>query len=288
MDDTTSQFNPQQYDANGDRVDEGQNNQEAPIENKMSLKQLSEHEPSVDMSAPVVSHEPVQEAQAPVSAAPAGEASAPSEPAEVQNHQEVAAPISFEPEKPAEPERKILDQGEFKKEIEENDGSLFSVPPVKKEEKPKDVPHKNNFILPTKKMLIVLVVALTSVLAIFAYTKLRPAGQNSHVLGATTETKETSMIEKVAQIVAIPNQEQPSQIANISNIKKFSNNPFFINGQNGDVLIIYEKSKEAVLYRPSTNQVVAIGPFSNDIDNSTVSASPTASPSPSLSPTVTP
>lgn len=183
-------------------------------------------------------------------------------------------------------QRNVLDHADFKREREENDSSVFSSTPVAPQKTVDDVP-KSNVILPTKKILLVLLVVGGGVAALFAYTRLRPSTQNQHVLGATTENKTLSIPERVAKLVVIPGNEEPSQIANISNIKKLSKNPFFANGQDGDVLLVYKKSNEAVLYRPSTNQIVAIGPVGNSADLGTSDLTPTPSSEPSISATPT-
>ena len=35
--------------------------------------------------------------------------------------------------------------------------------------------------------------------------------------------------------------------------------PFFVNADNGDVLIVYQSAGEAILYRPSTDKLVSVG-----------------------------
>jgi hypothetical protein len=70
--------------------------------------------------------------------------------------------------------------------------------------------------------------------------------------------------------------EQPSEVANIEDTSKLSSNAFFDRAKNGDIVLIYPISKIAVLFRPSTSKVIAIGP----VDSGTqVTPTPTLIPS---------
>jgi hypothetical protein len=39
--------------------------------------------------------------------------------------------------------------------------------------------------------------------------------------------------------------------------------PFLADAENGDVLIVYQQAGEALLYRPSTNKLIAVGPIAD-------------------------
>jgi len=107
------------------------------------------------------------------------------------------------------------------------------------------------------------------------------------------------IVSNVAELVNLPIKEQPSQIANITDTSKLTGNPFFANAAVGDVVLIYPKNQQAILYRPSTNRVVAIGPLDNRPTQSVAGvsteatptvtpASPSATPIPTSAPTVAP
>lgn len=66
-----------------------------------------------------------------------------------------------------------------------------------------------------------------------------------------------STLAKVTKIAVVPTNETPT-IATIKNVSKLKSQLFFANAQDGDRVIVYSKSGEAVLYRPSTNQIVNI------------------------------
>jgi len=48
----------------------------------------------------------------------------------------------------------------------------------------------------------------------------------------------------------------------VSDVGKLKNQAFFQNAQNGDRVLVYANQKEAILYSPKRNLVVAVGPVS--------------------------
>lgn len=65
----------------------------------------------------------------------------------------------------------------------------------------------------------------------------------------------------VSKLTTLPTGESPT-IANVSDAsaaKKQS--AFFVNAQNGDKVLFYVKTGQAILYRPSTNTIIASGPL---------------------------
>ena len=79
-----------------------------------------------------------------------------------------------------------------------------------------------------------------------------------------------AIVDKVKKLVIIPN-ETP-QMATILDKEKLKDQPFFVNAQNGDRVLVFTKAQKAVLYRPSSNMIVEVGPVSMP---STSSANPT-------------
>ncbi len=99
------------------------------------------------------------------------------------------------------------------------------------------------------------------------------------VYGAHPELSQTeqanTVLAKVGKLIQLPN-EQPTMAAinDAANAKK--GQPFLTGAANGDILIVYPNAAEALLYRPSTNQLIAVGPVdSGDAQqHTTVQASP--------------
>ena len=48
-------------------------------------------------------------------------------------------------------------------------------------------------------------------------------------------------------------------INNATSVKKIQ--PFLIHANDGDVLIVYQSAGEAILYRPSNNKLISVGPI---------------------------
>lgn len=71
-----------------------------------------------------------------------------------------------------------------------------------------------------------------------------------------------TVLKHVGELIQLPN-EQPTMatINDAASAKKAQ--PFLTNAQNGDVLIVFPNAAEALLYRPSTNKLIAVGPVDN-------------------------
>jgi flagellar basal body-associated protein FliL len=93
------------------------------------------------------------------------------------------------------------------------------------------------------------------------YQKAQKLLQNP-TLVASEETR--SLIAKVSNLIELPKGEDPI-IATVSDINKLKDQPFFANAQNGDKVLIYEKAREAILYRPSINKIIQVAPVSTTV-----------------------
>ncbi len=67
----------------------------------------------------------------------------------------------------------------------------------------------------------------------------------------------------------LPSGETPT-VAAVSDVSKLQGQQFFVNAKNGDQVLIYSNAKKAILYRPSTNKIIEVGPV-----NLTPSEAPT-------------
>jgi hypothetical protein len=74
---------------------------------------------------------------------------------------------------------------------------------------------------------------------------------------ADQELKDT--VAKISRLILLPEGETPT-MASVSDPAQLKNQPFFVNSQKGDQVLIYSKAKEAVLYRPSTNMIINFAP----------------------------
>lgn len=77
-------------------------------------------------------------------------------------------------------------------------------------------------------------------------------------------------IEEVGKLYDLPKGEEPS-VATVKDKSQLADQPFFAKAENGDVTLIYSTAKLALLYRPSTKQLVNV---------STVTIQDSAQPAP--------
>ena len=79
------------------------------------------------------------------------------------------------------------------------------------------------------------------------------------------------IVGEVGKLYALPEGEEPS-VATVSDKSKLADQPFFAKAENGDVTLIYANAKLAILYRPTTKQIVNVSAVT--IDNTTPAATP--------------
>jgi hypothetical protein len=65
------------------------------------------------------------------------------------------------------------------------------------------------------------------------------------------------IVAEVGKVLVLPTNETPT-LATVADPSKLSDQPFFASAKTGDVVLIYSISKRAILWRPSTKQVVEV------------------------------
>jgi uncharacterized protein YoxC len=69
-----------------------------------------------------------------------------------------------------------------------------------------------------------------------------------------------AVVANVSKIIDLPKDETPT-LATVQDKDKLKDQPFFAQAQNGDKILIYTKSKKAIIYRPKDNILVNVGPI---------------------------
>ena len=64
-------------------------------------------------------------------------------------------------------------------------------------------------------------------------------------------------IEEVGKLYDLPKDEEPS-VATVKDKEQLKDQAFFAKAENGDITLIYSNAKLALLYRPSTKQLVNV------------------------------
>jgi hypothetical protein len=99
--------------------------------------------------------------------------------------------------------------------------------------------------------------------ALYAFTMYQNTQKQLNTLktakdASSQETQKT--IEAVSRHMVLPKDENPT-IATVTDSKKLSTQSFFSNASNGDKVLIYAKSRKAILYSPKQNKVVEVAPI---------------------------
>ena len=70
-----------------------------------------------------------------------------------------------------------------------------------------------------------------------------------------------AMVQKVGALMLVPSGETPvmATVTDAASLK--SQQQFYADAQNGDVLLVYAKAERAILYRPSSNKIINVGPI---------------------------
>lgn len=156
--------------------------------------------------------------------------------------------------------------------------------PVKRVMAKKSPPTRALPATPVPSIFVIISVVLSILLLLFAgalvyyFLRSRP-GPASNIPSLSDENTITQTIESVGRLIELPSGEVP-QIATVSDITKLRDNPFFTRARNGDIVLIYEKNRKAILYRPNVDKIIEVSLLS-------VQALPTEAPSIS-SPSATP
>lgn len=114
-------------------------------------------------------------------------------------------------------------------------------------------------------IIIAVVVAVFVGAGAFGYVKYdRLASENKKLSNPDESAKQETqrLIDKLSKLTDLPTDESPT-IATVTDVEKLKNQQFFEKAQNGDKLFVYNKAKEAILYRPSTEKIIKIGPISS-------------------------
>lgn len=110
----------------------------------------------------------------------------------------------------------------------------------------------------SRKLLVLLVLVIIAALSgstAYFYTRYQKAQRFLSNPNEVSKEEIKSITTALGKFMLLPKDDTPT-IATILDKNKLKDQPFFDNTQNGDKMIIYTKSLKAILFRPSTGQVI--------------------------------
>jgi hypothetical protein len=85
------------------------------------------------------------------------------------------------------------------------------------------------------------------------------------------EKKLEKYIRDIGAVIALPDDETPT-LATVSDPNELKSQPFFANAEVGDIVLVYERAKKAVLWRPSERKLIEVSSVIAPTGNTTVPA----------------
>jgi hypothetical protein len=104
------------------------------------------------------------------------------------------------------------------------------------------------------------VVVILGIAAFYFYNQYQNIKKNPNQV-AQAETD--ALVAQVGKLIDLPKDETPT-VATILDKEKLKDQPFFSNAKNGDKILIYTKAKKAIIFRPSENKLINVGPIAID------------------------
>lgn len=138
----------------------------------------------------------------------------------------------------------------------------FQSPKAPSEVPPKLPRQKRVIKTPQLKSLPWLLIILLTAFGAFMLVQYHQAQQKLQVSSNAVAQKHQvdDVVAKVGKLIILPTDEKPSTSATVYHADKLRSQAFFANAKDGDKLLVYNHHKQAILYRPSTNQLVNVQP----------------------------
>lgn len=107
-------------------------------------------------------------------------------------------------------------------------------------------------------LVCIIIILLPAIYFYNQYQKTQKLLKNPAV-AAQEDAKE--LVLRIGKLIELPKNETPT-IATVSDKSKLAGQQFFLRAENGDKVLIYSSTKQAILFRPSTNKLIEVAPVS--------------------------
>jgi hypothetical protein len=131
---------------------------------------------------------------------------------------------------------------------------------------------------------VALIVVLASIPSIYFYRQYQAMQLRVNNPKEAAKQDALKTVAAVGKLLLLPTDEEPT-IGELTDVTKLQNQPFFATAQNGDKLLYYNNSKQVILYRPSINKIINIGPANISTASATVAPTPASTAVPTKHPT---
>lgn len=103
---------------------------------------------------------------------------------------------------------------------------------------------------------------------IYAIIKQKPEwlGLNQQKSPEQIQSEVEKLVSEVDKILELPTDETPT-VATVTDIEKVKDQAFFRLAQQGDKVLVYTRSKKAILYRPSQKKIMEVGTINMEQQN---------------------
>ena len=116
----------------------------------------------------------------------------------------------------------------------------------------------------TKRVIIGGVVVLVAVLGFLYYKYLPVVEIKSARDQAQTQAEIKELVAKVGKLMILPTNEEPTVLEIDDPEAIIAQQPFFTGAEKGDKLLVYQKNARAIIYSPSRNIIVNVGPVTQE------------------------
>jgi hypothetical protein len=149
----------------------------------------------------------------------------------------------------------------------------FEVPTTRR--MPRKPAMLGNGLRATRRFIVPLLVLIVVAAGSYEYGRYSVYNQYPQL---SKQDEANAILGKLSLLIQLPQNETPNMATIIDAAAAKKQQAFVQDAENGDVLIIYSNADMAILYRPSTNKIIAVGPIINQPPSSAASGFTDTSP----------